>query len=276
MSHSRPFVMRVLEEAFKNPEKAKDIRDTTIETLIERPGSASRIFDKFPCLLPDETMEYFSKKCIDILSTMEVHSITYDPNGIQIHNAKDQENISLFIKEIASLAIKELLDHQGHINLALIQLLGWENLKNQLNQSELIISILCGYVGAINQEIVVRFPKEVLALNPAYTGFTGYLNKKVPNKDYYETNVRQWVVDTLTKEGCIFNITTQKNIENKENKEKKPDIYTLLKWPNNSPTTSSLMVVSAINEASARMFFKKKTFNDPFLKIDGMKRNNLP
>lgn len=265
--------MLVLEEAFKNQKIAKDIRDTTIETLIERPGSASRIFDKFPCLLPDETMQYISKKCIDILSNMEVHSITYDPNGIHIHNQKDQENISLFIKEIASLAIKELLDHQGHIKMELIQLLGWENLKDQLNQSELIISILCGYVGAINQEIVVRFPEEVLALNLAYTGFSGYLNKKVPNKDYYETNIRQWIVDTLNKAGYVFNITTQKNIENKENK---PNIHNLLKWPNNSPTTNSLMVVSAINEASAIMFFKQKTFDNPFLKIDGMKRNNLP
>lgn len=270
MSNSRPFVMLVLEEALKNPKKAKDIRETTIETLIERPGSASRIFDKFPCLLPDETITYFSKKCIDILSNMEVHSITYDPNGIHIHNEKDQENIALFIKEIASLAIKELLDNQGHIKRELIQLLGWENLKDQLHQFELIISILCGYVGAINQEIVVRFPEEILTLNPAYTGFTGYLNKKALNKDCYETNVRQWVVDTLHKEDSIFNRATQKNIENI------PDMHTLLKGPNNSPTPSSLMVVSAINEASSRMFFKKKTFNDPFLKVNSIKRNNLP
>ncbi len=229
MSNSRPSIILVLKETFKNSEKAEEIRHATMQMLTKRPGSASRIFDKFPCLLPKETIQHISEKCLSILSNI---SITHDTNGIHVHNEKDQKNIELFIKEIISLGMKELLNKHGHIKMELITLLELESIKDQLSQPELIISILCGYVGAINQEIAAHVPKEILALNPVYAGFTGYLNKKVQNEDRFETNVRQWVIDKLTKPAI-------QNTNNKTN-----------------------MVVSAINETSAMMFFKQKSMKN--------------
>lgn len=262
MSNSRPFIILTLEEAFKNPQKAKELHDKTLQTLTESPGNASRIFDKFPCLLPEETIQDISKKCLNVLSDMKVDSITFDPNGIHVHNKNDQYNIAFFIKEIVSIAITELLDNQGHIKKELIELLGWQDIQDQLNQPELIISILCGYIGAINQEIVTHFSEEILNLNSAYTGFTGYLNKKVPNKDHHETHVRQWIIDKLNESGYVFDTTVQKYQNN------------LLSWRSNPiSNANSLRVASAIHEASALMFFKPKPLNNPYLKIDGMKKN---
>lgn len=266
MSNPRPFIIRVLEEEFKDPTKAKEICNATLETLTERPGSASRIFDKLPSLLPKETIEHLAKKCLNILSNMEVHSVTYDTNGIDVHNRRDQENITLLIKEIASIGINELLDNNGHIKIELIKLLQLENIKNKLGRSELTISILCGYIGAINQEIAVHFSKEILALNPAYTGFSGYLNKKTQHAGHLETNVRQWVMEKLHESGYVFYTSIS-------NKNTDPNI--LLSWPNETQTADSLMVLSAITKASSTMFFKKNAHNNTYLTIDNMKKNGL-
>ncbi len=268
MTNSRPFIILALEEAFKDPKKAKEIRETTLKTITERPGSVSRIFDKFPSLLPIETMQDISKKCLNILSNMEVDSITFDANGIHVHNKIDQENISSFIKEIISIGMKELLDNKGHITMELIKLLELESLNNQLKQFELIVSILCGYVGAINQEIIVHLSKEIVTLNPAYTGFSGYLNKKSQPSNNFETNVRRWVIDK-------YNETSYAQDTPIQNKDHKTDTNNLLRRPREIPPMGSLIVLSAINEASDVMFFNKKTSSHLYLKTNDMKRNNL-
>lgn len=240
MSYSRPYIALVLEEEFKNPIQAKEIRNRTLEILKRNPGSASRIFDEMPSLLPKKTMQYFSKKCLRILYQMDVSSVTFEADGIHVDNEKDQEKIYLLMKEIIMLGIRELLDDKGHIKMELITLLGWESIQDQLGQSELTLSILCGYVGAINQEMVTYFtPTEISKLNPAYTGFFGYINEKVKHSSFIQTNIRQWIIEELNKAGYDFNIDGRTG---------------LLNWISEHPKTSTLIVLAAITSASSLFF----------------------
>jgi hypothetical protein len=268
MGHSRPYITQVLKEEFKNPAKATAIRKATLEILKERPGSASRIFDKLPSLLPRETMQRLSLKCLNILSSMDANSITYDSNGIHLHNKKDQENIFLFIKEIVSFSISEILDKKGHIKIELIKLLEWDSFKDQLGPSELTISILCGYVGAINQEIAANYSKEISELHLKYAGFSGYLNESIQHNGNYETNIRRWIIDSLNEEKKLMICSTQKNNLNIE-------LYPILRWPNENLNTGSLMVLTAMNTASSMKFFKKNPDKKNCLQLETIKRNDL-
>ncbi len=240
MTQSRPYIIQILKEEFKNPEKAQHIRTKTLHILKESPGSASRIFDELPSLLPKKTMQSLSCKFLNIISRMDTNPIS-ETHGVEITNEKDKEKISLFIKEILAIGIKELLDDEnGHIKPEIIEQLRLESIEKKLGRSELTLSILCGYVGAINQEIVKNFSLKEISIskyNPAYTRFYVYINGKMEDVNCNQTNLRLWALAKLKEEGHDFT---------------KND---LLKWSRENPLImGTAIVLGAITTASILFF----------------------
>lgn len=253
MSHPRSSTIDILQSEFKDPKKRTQLCKISIDILKERPGSASRIFDSFPSLLPKEKTESLTKQFRKILAEIYPNC---GSNGVSLQYKEDKKSISSWTKEIASIGIKEILDSNGHIKMQLIELLGWDDFKTQLGRSELTLSILCGYISAINQEIMKNSENEITQHKYAYLGLCDCLNK----------NIRQWVIDQLDSEGHVFKVSNQ-------TKDDKPHTNPILRWPSENPRAGSLMVLAAITAVSSVMFFKTQIQKNTPVDAEEFKRN---
>lgn len=250
MSASRLSLINILKNEFKNPaikEKSIAAAKKELKNNIDN-DNAARIFDEFPCLIPQETLLTLTEQFKSILSTIN-DNVDLD-NNFKLTRESDEELITQWEKEIAQMAITELLNKNG-IKNELIELLNWQQYKNQLTLSnvtylisELSCSILCAFVGNVNQVIMKNSIKSLEKYKNAYVAMCKYVN---PN---YHT----WVIEQLDLKGFVIIETSGK----KSNRLKYGDI---LRWPIENPKPSIFLVLTGIVTAAAFTFYKKYNEN---------------
>lgn len=245
MSTPRFSLCNILKREFKNPTKRNIACDSAKNILQDHPELATRIFDKFPCLLHKNELAELTNQFRDIFMELDSSSISETEDGVDLALEADKKNITAWEKKIADIAIAELLDENGTIKNELIELLEWQDFQNELRSPALICSIVCAYLGAINQVIIHNLSKELANRSDIFLAVCGYVNK----------NCRTWVNHQIfeSKEG----LSTVK-----EEKYSKIQYHKILHWPNetfsfekNQPGV--FVVLGAVAAAAAILFFKK-------------------
>jgi hypothetical protein len=227
MINSRSIV-ETLKKEFQNTEQKSRINNKISIMLSESPGSASRIFDHFTNLLPLEKLTPLSKTFVNILSQIALDPIDEESGNLFLCKPKDKSEISRWVKEISSLAIKELLDKNNHIKDEFIEILELKNFISELRDPTLILSILCGYVSSIIQVIQKNSTQEIEKNYKAYSGFCHCLN----------THIRQWVQEQLSDHSI-------------SSKYKLPAITNnIAYWSSKNPKTASIMALAVLTAAT--------------------------
>ncbi|OGT47807.1 MAG: hypothetical protein A3E83_03010 [Gammaproteobacteria bacterium RIFCSPHIGHO2_12_FULL_41_20] len=150
-------------------------------------GLTMRIFDEFPCLLPEEDIKELSDRFSSILNLVQLRS-QGDVNTFTTEN--DVLMVEAWERKITKIGIAELLGKDGQIKPEIASLLTWPLAQPQAR----IYEIVCAYVGAINQVVIANIMEEI---------------DRVPDKpqvifDYINKHYSQWVVDELRKANLVF------------------------------------------------------------------------
>lgn len=250
MSGSRTSLYYSLQKSFKNSETKKRSCHSAKSILKDRPELATRIFDKFPCLLPENHIATLKDQFLNIFSSIKDSSIEENINGIELINEKDKKKLFQFEKKIADIAIAELLTIDGQIKPELIKILEWEAFEKQLHSTSLICAIISAFIGAVNQVIIQQLATEMQKRTFVFGAVCDYINK----------NLHYWVVDRLDSAGYIITGPKSQYESDKWNYEK------ILTWPIENPQPGVFVVLTAVATAAAILFFKKSKDQAPEIK----------
>lgn len=225
----------------KNSEVKKKACQSSKQTLKKHPELINRIFDHFPCLISDKLLQKKTDQFKEIINSIDESSISDD---MVLKDEIAKTKIALFEKSIAKMAVEELLTYEEKIKPELLKLLEWEEYETLLNKPDNLYSILCAYVGAINQAITEHFGKKPEKSNEMYGAIGHYINQ----------NTRKWILEKVDKTGSIakhFDTNTKWKYEK------------ILTWPIDPPKTGVLVVLTAVAAAAAILFFKKSSNEEP-------------
>ena len=143
MSLNRSLITDILLEAFNDPEIKQ--RCLQAKKKLLRGDTRVRIFDDFPCLLPQNDIAALTTRLLKFLS--ESRSIRKTSSGIQVASLSDVLIIRQLQKDIARIGCVDLLDEKGEIKKEIMKLLEWEGHLNREQTGE----VLRAYVGSVNQ-----------------------------------------------------------------------------------------------------------------------------
>jgi hypothetical protein len=242
MSTSRTSLYTILQREFKNPDIKKRACESSKNILKNHPELTTRIFDNFPCLISQNQLNALTTELQEILLLISESGVAILNNKMELLNELDKKKIIKWEKKIASIAIAELLTEKGHIQKEILELLEWQNCTKELNSSELISSIICAYVGAVNQVIIQKLSKEFELNGNVFLGICSFVNK----------HCHEWVIDRLDASGFIIQTP-----EIKKEKYIKLKYDNIIRWPIEKPQPGVFIVLGAIATAAAFLFFKK-------------------
>lgn len=139
----------------------QEVRDEAKQKLKD-PGQIMRVFDAFPPLIDDDLMGEFRASFHNILRRTPLASIRVTDEGMDLNNECVRRAIIAFIKTIIHYAQRELLNENNEIQAEVCEWLQWPSC---FSQSE-VTSIICAYVGKVNQDIMGQLNKEAIGRSP--------------------------------------------------------------------------------------------------------------
>ncbi|MHB1946652.1 MAG: hypothetical protein ACYCQI_00885 [Gammaproteobacteria bacterium] len=182
MSDSRTDFIRIMEKKLGDPNLKKTCQVSSQDCLERK--KASRAFDHFPNFLPEATFDHYCKKFKTIL--LEIKSIDQE-HEFKLTKKKNMTNITAYIKSLAQLGCKELLDEKGQIKEQIIALFGWEKYKDKMPTHE----IVSAFIAAVNMSIAERLSDFIYQQDVAYQAYASFVNQ----------NYLRWVKETMRELG---------------------------------------------------------------------------
>lgn len=283
MSAPRHSLISILDNEFKKSPTQKDTALRTAKGILEKhPELASRIFDKFPYLISTELEEELTKEFRDIFLSLNNSSIRVSDEGAELIKDIDKNRISAWEKKIASMGVTELLNDEGYIKNEIIRLFEWENFKPQLKSISLTWTIVCAYVGAVNQMIMKNLGEEGLFLEQKEDKMQdqrkyGVINSLMSMINHFKTplkrhfiasavysfinkNCRAWVRNRIVNRllyqlDASGYIVTSPDIQNE--KYERLSYENILFWPVHKQDPGIYIAVGAVNLAASRRFFRQ-------------------
>lgn len=153
-------------------------------------GSTKRIFDEFPCLLAEDDITDLCHGFSRILE--QVTPTQTQDDMLVLTNSNDRLMVHAWQNKIAQIGIRELLDGNGYIRPDVRQLLDWQM---PLSQKQ-VCEVICGYVSAINQEVMQRLDAQIQAKNDSFSAICDEVNK----------NLGGWVITELKVSRRAFDL----------------------------------------------------------------------
>lgn len=170
----------------------KILRDAKLK-LADK-GQRFRVFDDFPCLLPDHVIVRIIESFKQIVQRMPLHAVMKTDDGYQLDSDYSKRQIMNWEKVIIRKAREELLDENDTMKEEVLRLLQWEK---PLGKNK-IFAVICAYVAAINQEVLTQYGKEVTnRLNAGHSD--GQANRLSAVLDFISKHYGQWVGDVIQK-----------------------------------------------------------------------------
>ena len=178
------YFIKILQDSDKKIiEKCRESKN-----CLQNEGDRVRIFDHFPCLLPNDEINSLGTKFKAICDNIKV--ITEIKYKYFLTNRYEKESIKQWCRNIIKIGCTELLNNDGWIKQEIVHLLDWKAILSQ----KAISDIMNAYVSAIHQAILKDYCKtdepRVLA------AILHFINE----------NNEQWVTDELTR--SVFPLST--------------------------------------------------------------------
>lgn len=134
----------------------QEVRDDAKQKLND-PGQIMRVFDGFPPLISMDLLAYFLLSFQNILQRIPLSSIAQNDDGLYLEDEHVRNAIIAFMKTIIHMAQRELLNENNNIKEDVCAWLQWPPIS-----SSQVVSIICAYVGKMNQDIMYKMNKEAM------------------------------------------------------------------------------------------------------------------
>lgn len=194
----RPQLHQILCTAFFNKKDSpsqKRCQQKSVKMVNE--GRYNEIFDGYPLLICEADLAALSYRFIDIL-------VNINENETVISDKKLLTKVDVLLSDIAKLGAAELFNSYGHMNAAMLLVMGLTEHQDQLKGKEL--EILSGYVITVMQEIHFA-NEEDTEHHPVQLGILmqtlrlrckSILEKEIKNPDR-DINLRDWKAETINR-----------------------------------------------------------------------------
>lgn len=200
MSNARETFIEIPRETFieivKEDFKDTSIKNKCIEASREKilKGQADRAFDSFPHLTPNSELKILFNEFTKTLSRIR-------PNKHYTLNDNEKLNISALERSIVRKACFELLDSDGQLKDELLQLLGWDDLKNKLDASVLVYA----FVSAIHQQLTENLFKSgsIKKYGEAYKTLYHFVNP----------NFTKWIIEEMKSANYKYDNSYYEQVE---------------------------------------------------------------
>lgn len=162
--------------------------------IFESENGVERIFDKFPFLLSEISLEVFKK----ITS-----SVRLVENEDMIIEQDSQQALESFVRKLIKDAIVDLLNEQGMIKAELMQLLGW-NRNIHMDQQK-----ICGIISAYVAHSVHKLNKKTSNQlgndngNKQAIEFDS-VNKSASALNFINKNFKKWILDEVENSDRVY------------------------------------------------------------------------
>lgn len=157
----------------------------------------TRLFDDFPPLLTEPEIDLIAGRLKQILIT--INHVKKTSHGIELVYYQDRAAIKQWQLNIIQKGCEALLGDDGQICNDLIELLGWQDYRNKIDNCILV----CAFAHGIHQAIIPKLADFInVNCQDAYSAVCHLIH----------TQVSTWVIDTFKRKNIPYDEKYEKSI----------------------------------------------------------------